>query len=142
MFNKKLIFALIIFIIAISSVSANDSNSTDDMYGYDGNNLEVKVQNTSDVSLSQSSEGKGLDDIDSDSLAAGQTVYFNASARSDGEGTQTSPYKVLKDSRITSGMTAYFADGVYDYEGSGKISSKTVFIGQSRENFSFKGYNI
>ena len=90
MFNKKLIFALIIFIIAISSVSANDSNSTDDMYGYDGNNLEVKVQNTSDVSLSQSSEGKGLDDIDSDSLAAGQTVYFNASARSDGEGTQTS----------------------------------------------------
>ena len=139
MFNKKLIFALIIFIIAISSVSANDSNSTDDMYGYDGNNLEVKVQNTSDVSLSQSSEGKGLDDIDSDSLAAGQTVYFNASARSDGEGTQTSPYKVLKDSRITSGMTAYFADGVYDYEGSGKISSKTVFIGQSRENTIIRG---
>ena len=139
MFNKKLIFALIIFIIAISSVSASDSNSTDDMYGYDGNNLEVKVQNTSDVSLSQSSEGKGLDDIDSDSLAAGQTVYFDASARSDGEGTQTSPYKVLKDSRITSGMTAYFADGVYDYEGSGKISSKTVFIGQSRENTIIRG---
>ena len=139
MFNKKLIFALIIFIIAISSVSANDSNSTDDMYGYDGNNLEVKVQNTSDVSLSQSSEGKGLADIDSDSLAVGKTVYFDASARSDGDGTQTSPYKVLKDSRITSGMTAYFADGVYVYSGSGKISSKTVFIGQSRENTIIRG---
>ena len=134
MFNKKLIFALIIFIIAISSVSASDSNSTDDAYSYDGNNLEVEVQNTSDVSLSESSEGRGLADIDSDSLAAGQTVYFDASARSDGDGTQASPYKVLKDSRITSGMTAFFADGVYIYGGSGKISSKTVFIGQSREN--------
>ena len=139
MFNKKLIFALIIFIIAISSVSASDSNSTDDAYSYDGNNLEVEVQNTSDVSLSESSEGRGLADIDSDSLAAGQTVYFDASARSDGDGTQASPYKVLKDSRITSGMTAYFADGVYDYEGSGKISSKTVFIGQSRENTIIRG---
>ena len=58
MFNKKLIFALIIFIIAISSVSASDSNSTDDAYSYDGNNLEVEVQNTSDVSLSESSEGR------------------------------------------------------------------------------------
>ena len=36
MFNKKLIFALIIFIIAISSVSASDTNSTDDAYSYDG----------------------------------------------------------------------------------------------------------
>ncbi len=140
MFNKKLIFALIIFIIAISSVSANDSNSTDDMYGYDGNNLEVKVQNTSDVSLSQSSEGKGLDDIDSDSLAAGQTVYFNASARSDGEGTQTSPYKVLKDSRITSGMTAYFADGVYDYEGSGKIFIENSFHRTKQGKYDYSWY--
>ena len=47
--------------------------------------------------------------------------------------------QVLKDSRITSGMTAYFADGVYDYEGMGKISSKTVFIGQSRENTIIRG---
>ena len=65
MFNKKLIFALIIFIIAISSVSASDSNSTDDAYSYDGNYLEVEVQNTSDVSLSESCEGRGLADIDS-----------------------------------------------------------------------------
>ena len=134
MFNKKFIFALIILIIAISSVSASDFNLTDDAYDYDSKNPETLFQNTSDVSLSESSRESGLADIDSDSLTAGQTVYFDASANYDGVGTQTSPYKFLYDSRITSGMTAYFADGIYVYDGSGMISSKTAFIGQSREN--------
>ena len=33
MVNKKLIFALVLLVMAISSVSAGDLNSTDDVYG-------------------------------------------------------------------------------------------------------------
>lgn len=40
MFNKKLIFALIILIMAISSVSASDFNSTDDAYANGDGDLE------------------------------------------------------------------------------------------------------
>ncbi len=133
MFNKKLIFTLIIFLMAISSVCASDFNSTGDSYNNSGSNIEAVLENASELSLT-SSEGEILDDTGSEALNAGQTVYFDASAKSDGTGTKSSPYKYLYDNRITSGMTAYFANGIYSYSGSGKISSTTTFIGQSREN--------
>ena len=132
MVNKKLIFALVLLVMAISSVSAGDLNSTDDVYGHGDNDFEAALQNSSSVLMSES-DGEGLAEDNSDVLSAG-TVYFNASSSTDGVGTQTSPYKYLYSNRISSGMTAYFADGVYVYTGSGKISSKTTFIGQSRDN--------
>lgn len=134
MFNKKLIFALIILIMAISSVSASDFNSTDDAYANGDGDLGATSGNISGSLVSNSDGGTQLADSDSDVLTSGQTVYFDASASSDGDGSQSSPYKYLYSSRITSGMTAYFADGVYTYSGAPTISSQTYFIGQSREN--------
>ena len=132
MFNKKLIFALVLLVMAISSVSAGGLNSTDDAYSFTDNGFEAASQNSSSVLMSES-DGEDLAEDNSDVLSAG-TVYFDASSSTDGVGTQTSPYKYLYSNRISSGMTAYFADGVYVYTGSGKISSKTTFIGQSRDN--------
>ena len=129
---KKIIFALIILIIAISSVSATDINSTCD----EDSNFNMISNNISDVSLTEFDD-VGLADTDSDALAAAKTVYFDASASTDGLGTKSNPYKYLYSGRITSGMTAYFANGVYSFSGTGKIGYnslyKTTFIGQSKD---------
>ena len=69
-----------------------------------------------------------------------QTVYFNASAIEDGNGTQNNPYKYYAPDRISAGTNAYFADGIYN------ISSTTIlggvtFTGQS-ENTVFTSNTV
>ena len=102
MFNKKLIFALVLLVMAISSVSAGGLNSTDDAYSFTDNGFEAASQNSSSVLMSES-DGEDLAEDNSDVLSAG-TVYFDASSSTDGVGTQTSPYKYLYSNRISSGF--------------------------------------
>lgn len=59
MFNKKLIFALVLLVMAISSVSAGGLNSTDDAYSFTDNGFEAASQNSSSVLMSESN-GEGL----------------------------------------------------------------------------------
>ena len=49
-----------------------------------------------------------------DSLYDNNIIYFDASAQQDGDGSENNPYKYLYPSRITPGVTAYFAKGTYD----------------------------
>ena len=105
MFDKRgflILLALIIIIGTISSVSAMDSNVTDgDAYSSE-NNIEV-VENSNINTTSQS-----------DLLASGNVVYFDAYADDDGDGSQDNPYKYLYSDRITPGVTAYFKAGTYE----------------------------
>ena len=100
----------------VSGVFANDiTNETDVQV------LQVTGNEVNDTNLQASG-----------SLST-SAVYFNASASSDGDGSQSNPYKVYKADRINYGDTVYFADGEYTISEANSIysSSKypTTFIG-------------
>lgn len=75
-------------------------------------------------------------------------VYFNASAREDGDGSIDNPYQDLKNHQIT-GRTAYFADGIYTLtKTSNTIGADTILIGESStgtiincSNFGFRVFS-
>ena len=71
---------------------------------------------------------------DTNVLTGSNDIYFNASAESDGRGTQSSPYKYLQYNRLTSGCTAHFADGIYELDSKKGIYSSMTFMGQSAQN--------
>lgn len=71
---------------------------------------------------------------DTNVLTGSNDIYFNASAESDGRGTQSSPYKYLQYNRLTSGCTAHFADGTYELDFKKGIYSSMTFMGQSVQN--------
>lgn len=71
---------------------------------------------------------------DTNVLTGSNDIYFNASAESDGRGTQSSPYKYLQYNRLTSGCTAHFADGTYELDSKKGIYSSMTFMGQSVQN--------
>jgi len=111
-----LICMIICLMFTVSGVFANDiTNETDVQV------LQVTGNEVNDTNLQASS-----------SLST-SAVYFNASASSDGDGSQSNPYKVYKADRINYGDTVYFADGEYTISEANSIysSSKypTTFIG-------------
>ena len=122
--KRKIIIAMLLMacLVAVSSVSAVDSNATCD---------------------SQAIFEDGADNITSevqdDSLKSSKTIYFDASTGSDGDGSQSNPYKYVKSDRLSSSgdLTAYFADGTYDITSNILIKSNAVLIGQSSENTVF-----
>ena len=61
-------------------------------------------------------------------LGADNDYYFDASAESDGNGSQTNPYKYLKYSRIKDNSNIFLADGEYDLDRSKTINGIN-FIG-------------
>ena len=71
---------------------------------------------------------------DTNVFTGSNDIYFNASAESDGRGTQSSPYKYLQYNRLTSGCTAHFADGTYELDSKKGIYSSMTFMGQSAQN--------
>lgn len=79
---------------------------------------------------------------DTNVLTGSNDIYFNASAESDGRGTQSSPYKYLQYNRLTSGCTAHFADGTYELDFKKGIYSSMTFMGQSAQNtiIKFNGF--
>ena len=120
-----------IALFGVSCVFANDAmNETISV-----NDLDVRELRTIDNGINNTNQIVG------DSLSA-SVVYFDASANSDGDGSQSNPYKYYKSDRVDYGTTAYFANGVYDITEANNIYSssayKTTFIGQSIENTIFK----
>lgn len=100
------------------------------------------VDNQTVISSDEQIEISAVDDCgviyshgeDTNVLTGSNDIYFNASAESDGRGTQSSPYKYLQYNRLTSGCTAHFADGTYELDFKKGIYSSMTFMGQSAQN--------
>ncbi|MCR5026436.1 MAG: hypothetical protein K6A34_03210 [Methanobrevibacter sp.] len=104
----KVLLLLILFFLIIPTAFASD-NAT-----------------SAEPQLSSNNVNNGITDSNH--------IYFNSSAETDGNGSQSSPYKYLWSSRITSGSTLHLADGQYSIDSSKMISSTNVIIGQSAQN--------
>lgn len=125
---KIFLYFLILFSVSISPLSAENIDTVGDI---------ETIDNVKDVNLYNDDENEKLKD-------SNPVYYFNASANVDGDGSKNNPYKYLRDERLPYGVTAYFADGVYEinspctvYSNDGvSITSATqvTFIGQSMEN--------
>ena len=120
---------LICILLTATSVSAND---------IDLNNItSIDEEAISQIDkIADCDDGETLNlSASNDELLTASTVYFDASAASDGDGSQSRPYKYLKSDRLNVGTTAYFANGVYNITNSIYINSystyKTTIIGES-----------
>ncbi len=109
-YNKILVFLLFLFLITIPFSFANDVDEN--------------------VTLSQDLQNNG-DNI----VSSGSNVYFDASAQSDGSGSQSSPYKYLNSGRLSGYSNYYFAPGIYTINSkpysSGFLSSEMNIIGSN-----------
>ena len=117
-----LICISISILLTISCACANDvNNETISVNDMEVQQLQVNSNDVNDTKLAES--------------LSTSVVYFDASASSDGDGSQSKPYKYYSSDRIDYGTTAYFADGVYNINESTNIYSssqyRTSFIGQS-----------
>ena len=156
--NKKIFFSifLIFFFVSIAAVSANDNSTdlgsvietTDDI-----KEIDVSVADAATVSTSDDEEPVAASDEDNKvGLDIEDNVYFDASAKSDGDGTSKNPFKYVTPSRLPYGCTAYFANGVYEISSTCKAQSndgselfdvptKVTFYGESTDGVIFKGIN-
>lgn len=120
-FNKYLIFLLILLFITIP-ISFAEDNLTSEAFVTDEDILQI----SDDMNVT----GSGNNEI----LKAND-VYFDASAVSDGSGTQNSPYKTISSSKL--GSVNHFAPGTYTVSSSlssfSLSSSEMSFIGNDRD---------
>ena len=173
------ILSLFLILISLSAVSAIDSDNTleDSLTVNNEKNLnEIEIKNTNEIkeikeikNPNETREIENPNEIEEihdpylnienskDALKEGSRdyIYFNASAETDGDGSRTNPYKYVSSDRLPYngyGLTAYFADGVYEideelylmsngameYLNIFDVVTDTVLIGESRENTIFK----
>ena len=132
--KKRITLAILLMIgiVAMSCVSAADSNVTDDSLNV------CDYENCLDQE-DLSVDGNVSSDLKPDTLGDSKSIYFDASAVSDGDGSQSRPYKYVKSERLSqdNDLTAYFADGTYDIDSGVFIKSNVIFMGQSSEKTIF-----
>lgn len=155
MTNKKILLCifLILSLISITAVSAQDNTTVSEIQAIDDIE-EIQVNNdlgdTQEEIVSASDNGTGKVGEGDDIYA--QTMYFNASAPSDGDGSRLNPYKYVTDARLPYGVTAYFANGVYELNGNIDLysndgselfsyPSKVTLFGESTDGVIFKCIN-
>lgn len=126
--NKSIVLFLVflLLLIIVPSTFASDAVDNQTVVSSD-EQIEISAVNDGGVIYSHSGDT-------SDVLTGSNDIYFNASADSDGKGTQSSPYKYLQYNRLTSGCTAHFADGTYNLDAKKGIYSSMTLIGQSAQN--------
>lgn len=126
--NKSIVLFLVflLLLIIVPSTFASDAVDNQTVVSSD-EQIEISAVNDGGVIYSHSGDT-------SDVLTGSNDIYFNASADSDGGGTQSSPYKYLQYNRLTSGCTAHFADGTYNLDAKKGIYSSMTLIGQSAQN--------
>lgn len=126
--NKSIVLFLVflLLLIIVPSTFASDAVDNQTVVSSD-EQIEISAVNDGGVIYSHSEDT-------SDVLTGSNDIYFNASADSDGGGTQSSPYKYLQYNRLTSGCTAHFADGTYNLDAKKGIYSSMTLIGQSAQN--------
>lgn len=126
--NKSIVLFLVflLLLIIVPSTFASDAVDNQTVVSSD-EQIEISAVNDGGVIYNHSGDT-------SDVLTGSNDIYFNASADSDGKGTQSSPYKYLQYNRLTSGCTAHFADGTYNLDAKKGIYSSMTLIGQSAQN--------
>lgn len=147
--NKKIFLSifLVLFLVSMTAVSAND-NATDLQSPDLSDNIE-KIEMDAKDSLSQTNDTGKVSE--GDDIYA-QTMYFDASVTVDGDGSKANPYKYVTDARLPYGVTAYFANGVYELNGNIDLysndgselftyPSKVTLFGESTDGVIFKCVN-
>ena len=155
--KKTILFlTLILFLVSVSSVSAEEitadnltdiSNNIDEIISTDDT---VNVQSEIETDELSSSDSKDSKVGEGDDIYA-QTMYFNASVAVDGDGSRANPFKYVTDARLPYGVTAYFANGVYEITGTCDLysndgvlispPSQVTFYGESTDGVIFKCTN-
>ena len=133
-----LVFLLLLIIVPFSFASDNDTVVSED----EGISIsavdDVEIQSSDNEIVVSNIDDSGIiytqSENTSDVLSGSNDIYFNASATTDGTGTQDNPYKYLYQNRLTSGCTAYFADGIYELDSQKGVYSSMSLIGQSANN--------
>ena len=95
--TKFLVFLLFLLVIAIPISFAEDNLTSQ---AIDDGSLQVSIEDSTNISTSNDNE-----------ILRANDVYFDASASSDGSGTQNSPYNTVSSSKL--GTINHFAPGTY-----------------------------
>lgn len=74
-----------------------------------------------------------LESSSNDLLSANKDYYFNASADSDGDGSQSNPYKYLTTDKLIENSVIHLSDGEYELNDAKSINTIS-FIGQNSQN--------
>ncbi len=150
-----LILTLMLFLVSVSAASAEDltfENLTDanDNIAEISMDDAVSVNSNSDVDDVSSSDSEKGKVREGDDVFA-QTMYFDASAPTDGDGSKNNSFKYVNDARLPYGVTAYFANGEYEitstidlYSNDGVLispPSQVTFYGESTDGVIFKCTN-
>ncbi len=124
-FNLKKVLLISCFIICVFITLSG-------IYAVDVDMENDTVTLTDDVMSDDISQAQLSPNDDEDMLGAAN-IYFDSSAKSDGDGSQLRPFKYFTADRIIYGSNVYFANGVYELSGSANIYSssthKTTFTG-------------
>ena len=125
--NKSIVLFLVFLLLLMIVPSAFASDAVDN---------QTVISSDEQIEISAVDDGGVIysHGEDTNVLTGSNDIYFNASAESDGRGTQSSPYKYLQYNRLTSGCTAHFADGTYELDFKKGIYSSMTFMGQSAQN--------
>ncbi len=115
--TKFLVFLLFLLIITIPVTFANENLTSESISD------EISQLNNANLSVSDENE-----------ILRANDVYFDASAASDGSGSQSSPYKTVSSSKL--GTINHFAPGTYTISSSLSAlfsSSAMTFVGENRD---------
>ena len=97
-----------IVLCAASHVSAQDSDNITS-----ATEINDKVDMAGEETVASEMMDSGNSTL---KASAKDEIYFDASALSDGDGSEANPYKYLRSDRITYGVTAHFKDGTYEID--------------------------
>lgn len=143
---KAIIFFMMLFLCCCSVSAIDDTNletvsgelqeelaveSLDSWHAYAGT-VDVTIE---DSNLSEDNKEDKLASQDAFYLSAGDVevlgasdVYFDASIASDGDGSQSNPYKTLSSSRLSGYSNCYFAPGNYSISSAVSSTFSTTAI--------------
>ena len=108
--NKFILFLLFLLVIAIPVSFASENvtgDASDDI---------IAIESVDNISTS-----------DDDEILGASDVYFDASASSDGDGSQSKPYKTLSSTRL--GTNNHFNIIVQEFSGFFKLEMNCTFRG-------------
>ncbi|WP_405310334.1 C1 family peptidase [Methanobrevibacter sp.] len=141
MLKKRYFLLIMIFcLFFISTANAEEINGTIS----DDSQLSVVDENVNHLPLTNESNADDFTGTEVDSkLESSNAIYFDASAKSNGDGSKSNPYKNINQNTLNkytnsaNTLTAYFANGNYNLNYNFIIKSpNVVFIGS--ENTVFK----